>query len=173
MKFFEAKQWNGIPFRLVIFDKEPFGFVFDSTFINLPEWKMPSFFFHEKRNFSHSTTGRFGRRSSKMEITGNTEMMEELFALIKKLCVNGIQKPSTEFQFHFMFILLFGVDSPTCKPITIPIKELNKSQMRNIHRCLHTMNELCGGNISNITHGLQLRQRWKSRALFLHPHACK
>lgn len=32
----------------------------------------------------------------------------ELFALIKKLCVNGTQKPTTEFQFqfHFMFIFL-------------------------------------------------------------------
>lgn len=48
--------------------------------------------FHEYRNFFRSTTGRFGRCTSKMKITGNTET-KELFALIKKVCVNGIQKP--------------------------------------------------------------------------------
>lgn len=133
LKFLEAKQWQWHPisigdFRLKPFESKPQNrFVFLD--IKLPELEMPSFFrMIFCLPFDHRA---FWSMFIENEDYRHRQNERELFVLIKKLCVSGIQKPTTEFQFHFMFIFPLWVESPTWKPIAIPIKELNKSQMRN------------------------------------------
>lgn len=126
--------------------------------------------------FSRSTSGLFGWCSSKTKITGSSSSKtRELFVLIKKLCVNGIQKPTTEFQFHFMFIFPLWVESPTCENQSqFQSKSWTKVKWETMNNvvCIRWMSYVCSP--VHILHTTLMRWRWNTGlSFYTHIHANK